>query len=227
MELDALPMFPLHAVVFPGLPVQLHVFEERYKALVADALLHDRQFGVVAIASGQEVGGDAEPYNIGTLVRIASVDRLENGRLNLVATAEERIRLLSFDRDGKPYLRARVALWPDEDHPPASRQEVDELRHTFNEYVAAILREVGSSAEEIARRVPLKLPGDPLTVSIVVAGMMQVPLNEKQDLLAAPSSGERIRLAQRLLGRELVLLRSAHAGPALRPHSTSDMFSSN
>ncbi|HEV1997046.1 MAG TPA: LON peptidase substrate-binding domain-containing protein, partial [Candidatus Dormibacteraeota bacterium] len=71
-----LPLFLLRTVLFPHMPLSLHVFEERYKQMLEDCLQSGKTFGVVAIKQGEEVGGEATPCQVGTLARIVSVEKL-------------------------------------------------------------------------------------------------------------------------------------------------------
>ena len=86
-------MFPLSSVLFPEAGLPLHVFEERYRALMARCLEADGEFGVVLIARGSEVGGGDLRVDVGTVARIANVAELEDGRLLVVATGVRRIRV--------------------------------------------------------------------------------------------------------------------------------------
>src|SRR6478609_7729665 len=118
MEWTALPLFPLHTVLFPGVGQALNIFEDRYKQLLADCLDDNRRLGVVGIASGLEVGGPAVPHMVGCLAQITEVKNAADGEVYVVQIAGlERIRVLEIDHASKPYLRARAVLWPDEDAP--------------------------------------------------------------------------------------------------------------
>ena len=90
-----LPMFPLSTVLFPHAPLPLHVFEPRYRRLMADCLDDDGSFGVVLIARGPEVGGGDERVAVGTVARVDHVDRLDDGRMLVMARGVSRI---SVDR---------------------------------------------------------------------------------------------------------------------------------
>src|SRR5215216_2373888 len=79
-----LPLFPLNTVLFPSLPLPLHIFEERYKLMIGTCAVTDNLFGVCLIKEGVEVGGPAEPFEIGTVARIAEIERMPDGRMNLM-----------------------------------------------------------------------------------------------------------------------------------------------
>ena len=104
-----LPLFPLNVVLFPNAALPLHVFEERYKTMVQDCLDADSQFGVVLIKSGPEVGGSAKPHSVGTIARIARVSRLDDGRMILNVTGQDRFQVRELF-DDLPYTAAQVEL---------------------------------------------------------------------------------------------------------------------
>ena len=104
---DVIPIFPLQTVLFPGMLLPLHIFEERYRQMVRDCMDGDDTFGVTLIRSGSEVGAPAVPHEIGTLARIVRLDPLEDGRFFLVALGEERFRIREL-RTERPYLQASV-----------------------------------------------------------------------------------------------------------------------
>jgi uncharacterized protein len=109
---DPLGMFPLSTVLFPRAGLPLHVFEQRYRALMAHCLDGDREFGVVLISRGSEVGGGDQRVGVGTAARIANVAELDDGRLLVVATGVRRIRVAQWLADD-PYPRAVVEDVPE------------------------------------------------------------------------------------------------------------------
>jgi hypothetical protein len=111
-----LAMFPLSSVLFPGAGLPLHVFEERYRALMTRCLEADGEFGVVLIERGSEVGGGDQRVDVGTVARIANVAELDGGRLLVVATGIRRVRVEGWLSDD-PYPRAIVEDLPDDDTP--------------------------------------------------------------------------------------------------------------
>jgi uncharacterized protein len=107
---DLLPLFPLpNVVLFPNVFLPLHIFEPRYREMVADALASDRMIGMVLLKAGWQHGYDGRPpvYPIGCSGVITHVERLEDGRYNLVLRGVERFRILEEDRD-RLYRRASV-----------------------------------------------------------------------------------------------------------------------
>lgn len=110
-----LPLFPLQLVVFPGAPVPLHIFEERYREMVGEAEAAGTEFGIVrAIVRGEESG----IANTGCAVGVESVvTRYPDGRFDIVARGRRRFRILSLD-DEKSYLRGDVEFFDDEASSP-------------------------------------------------------------------------------------------------------------
>ncbi|MDO9443997.1 MAG: LON peptidase substrate-binding domain-containing protein [Dehalococcoidia bacterium] len=141
--MSRLRLFPLTSVLFPGMPLTLNVFEERYRTLVAECVESGEPFGVALIREGAEVGGDAVPYSTGTTARIVSVQPAGEGRLTLTARGVRRFRITTLHHD-RPFLSADVEYPVDEaaDVPEmllaetrARLQQLQRLRHTIaNEY---------------------------------------------------------------------------------------------
>src|SRR5262245_66168313 len=106
-----LPLFPLNTVLFPGMPLRLHIFEERYKLMIGRCYAEGEPFGVTLIKRGQEVGGRAEPFQIGCKAVITEVEPLEGGRMNIVAVGSERFQIHSL-KHNQPYLIGMVDSLP-------------------------------------------------------------------------------------------------------------------
>src|ERR1700677_3364266 len=95
---EMLPLFPLGAVLYPGMLLPLHIFEERYRQLVRDLLdrPEPRQFGVIAIRKGRETGIDGvhSLYEIGCTATLRRVERHEDGRFDVITVGTQRFKLL-------------------------------------------------------------------------------------------------------------------------------------
>jgi Lon protease-like protein len=191
-----LPLFPLHTVLFPGMQLPLHIFEERYKLMIATCMVTDKTFGVALIRSGQEVGGRAEVCDIGATAQIVEIDRLPDGRMNLLATGLDRFRILER-LDDQPYPVGTVEVLPD------LAERVDGLEQRVAERFRRYLVELGLDEDQVAR---LGLPNDAVKLSYVVAASLKVPATERQQLLEEPFAAGRLR-------RELALLAWATGGP--------------
>jgi len=203
-----LPLFPLSTVLYPGLPIPLQVFEERYRLMFASILDGERRFGVVAIVRGHEVGGPATYQPIGCVAEVQEVRRHPDGRLDVVSRGGHRFRIEGVTQSA-PYIVADVATLG-ETAGDTAKERVVPVGRLFNRYVTTLLETAGESEVE-----QVGLPDDPVAASYLVAGALQVDLRDKQHLLAISSAAERLRAEVGLLRRELVLLeRLGIAGPA-------------
>ena len=92
MSVRLLPLFPLPLVLFPGVPLPLHIFEPRYQQLLADTLEGDRRFGIVFHPEGRPE--QALPTgHVGCVARIHNTEALDDGRSNIIVVGEERFAL--------------------------------------------------------------------------------------------------------------------------------------
>lgn len=203
-----LPLFPLHVVLFPGRPLPLHVFEPRYRRLLADCLDGERRFGVVAIRSGVEVGAPAETFDVGTIARIEQVTPLEDGRFDLHTRGTQRFRIRRRLLDD-PYPCADVELLDDAPLDEAAEARSGELREILVPYLASL----GAPEELLAR-----LPSSPRQLSYLAAAAVQVELTEQQRLLELDSTAERVEATLEMLRREAGIMRHFGTVGALRPH---------
>ncbi len=198
MALDNFPLFPLQTVLFPGMLLPLHVFEERYRVMVKRCLAQDPRFGVVLIEEGREVGGPAVVHRIGTIARILKVSRYEDGRMDLLTVGQERFRILGTNTE-LPYMRAHIEVLP------GPREPVEALREKAEE-VRALLSQYWLLLEGKERRPP-ELPTDPVALSNV-AGILDVELTKKQRLLESDPVYERLCGLVEHLRQEISLLRT-------------------
>jgi uncharacterized protein len=215
--LDALALFPLgHAVLFPGMPLALHVFEERYRELVRTLVEQDdgapRRFGVIAIRQGWEVGADAVRalHRVGCTAEVRRVSRYPDGRFDLVTVGVQRFRLAAVDDRSRPYLVGQVEWLP-----PDPRDDIAGQRLTvpvtalFGEYVSA----AGALRTGGAAGMTAELPADPSALSYLVASTAVLSLEDRQALLETDSAAERLRAELRMLKRETTMVRRLRALP--------------
>lgn len=115
-----LPLFPLNTVLFPNGVLPLRVFEARYVDMVRDCMRRNAPFGVVLIRSGREVGGGAEPEDVGCLAHIVEWDMQDLGVLLLRTEGGQRFRIIELRRQPDQGIEARVEMIPDDDVVPVS-----------------------------------------------------------------------------------------------------------
>jgi len=208
---DTLPMFPLNAVIFPGVSVPLMVFEDRYRAMVHHLLRVEdpaqRLFGSVGIREGYEVGdhGSQSLYRVGCRVQMTEVESHADGTFSIVGVGIDRIQLERLDTSGV-FPVGHVL-----DRPEASA-EVDEAlleraRATFTAYRAA-LADIRTDPFEGA------LPRDPSYLSWTLAACAPLPMQERQALLEAEDASDRLRLVTDLLRSELKAMNVIPSLPA-------------
>ena len=210
-----LPLFPLGTVLVPGMPLSLHIFEPRYRRLVADLLSAEGPgapvFGVVALRSGWEVGPLGQLHEVGTTARVTDVLPHADGRCELAAVGESRFTLEAVNADTKPYLLARVRYLD---------ETAGELAAALAAGVATWLRihratvaalGVGYGPETVAAATAEE---DATALSYRVAQQPSLPIADRQLLLACPDTGSRLSAARSILRRETELLRQLRAIPA-------------
>jgi Lon protease-like protein len=209
---ETLPLFPLGTVLFPGLLLPLHIFEERYRQLVRDlqAGPEPRRFGVIAIRQGRETGVDGIQalHEVGCTATLRQVKELEDGRYDIVTVGTHRFRLAGLD-DTKPYLRGQVDVLTEvAGAADAAAQAARVVRDLFRTYLSAL-------AERGVTQISApELPDDPVTLSYLVAASMITDLSDRQALLAEPDALHRLAAERALLSRELTMLRTLTATPA-------------
>ena len=203
-EVIRLPLFPLGTVLFPGVLLPLHVFEERYRRMVRDLLAEPddrRDLGIVAIREGREVGAHQAKalHPVGCVARLRRVDPYADGRFDIVCMGTARFRLADDGLDTSlPYLRGRVQLLPETDGADPERAGRD-VRVLFDAYREALGGDAeGTSAQDV--------PDAPRQLSYLVGATVVLDLADRQRLLEAPDTTERLRLESRLLRRETGLL---------------------
>lgn len=197
---DTLPMFPLNAVLFPGLSVPLRVFEDRYRALVHHLLRvsdpAQRVFASVGIREGYEVGdhGAQSLYRIGCRLQLTEVESHADGTFDVVAVARERIELRSLDSTGT-FPVGQVVDRPDPTR-AVPEEVLERARAAFVAYRAA-LADLRSDPYEGT------LPRDPTYLSWTLAALAPLPMSERQTLLEAEDAIQRLTLLVDLLRAEL------------------------
>ena len=184
-----MPMFPLGSVLFPTMVLPLHVFEPRYRELTRVCLEGDREFGVVLIERGSEVGGDDVRSSYGTVAQIVEAEEMPDGRWALACVGTRRIRVEAW-LDDDPYPRADVEPWPDEPDAVESDELVD-LRTSVEARVRTVAALRGELGDGVGP-VPVGLADDPLLASYQLAAIAPIGLLDRHRLLGASSATARL-----------------------------------
>jgi hypothetical protein len=161
-----LPLFPLHTVLCPGIALPLHIFEDRYRALVRDCVEGAAPFGIVLIRDGREVGGGSISFSaIGTLAEIREARRYPDGRYDLLVVGTKRFAITDVTTDRQPYLVAEATVIDDEiGDEEAARRLANTATRRFVHYLELLQPREGETADEIDVRVEVEtenvMPGE-------------------------------------------------------------------
>lgn len=200
MPSDLIPLFPLRVVLYPQMPLPLHIFEPRYRALVGDCLARQEEFGVVLAARGgmASVGCTAEIVDV--------VKKYPDGRMDIATVGRRRFRVLDLVQ-ARAYLEGQVGFLRDQEEPDAATTSSEELEALCAE-ILALLSGEPAGKQEFTRE----------QLSFQIAGLLPLELSFKQTLLGLTSESERRRsllqemegLAQRL--RRMKRIRAVASG---------------
>ena len=201
--MSELPLFPLNTVLFPGAPIQLHIFEERYQQMMDFCITERQPFGVVLIAEGSESRGPlARPHMVGCAAHIQQVEPLPDGRMNLLAYGKERFQIHALG-EGKPYLTGEVTPFPLiwRQSPQLSKVQ-SELATEAARYIRLLSKagEVDTSA--------INWPDDVESLTYLAAHMLRISAAEKQKLLAQEDAYSLMRLMLKLYRQEVSVMQT-------------------
>jgi hypothetical protein len=183
----------------------LHIFEPRYRLLIRRCIERQRPFGIVLIRSGTEVGGAAEPYEIGTEAKIVAESPLSNGRSYIVTRGGRRFAVESLIADAEPYLIGRVRYLDEPDGDRAS-DHASVAREALGAYLLAVVAVTDDSRGERALADELR-DAAPADLAYRIAGSLAVDAPQQQALLELETTSARLEAETRILNRETELLR--------------------
>lgn len=192
---DYLPLFPLEVVLFPEMLLPLHIFDERYKEMIAACLQDGLPFGVV-YANGDHV------ENIGCTARIDQViKRYPDGRLDIVAEGQKRFKVNFFDSE-KDYLRASIELLPDL---AGDREPFEDQPQQVLELAAQAWKLMGQDGAEAST-----LKSSPSGLAFRLASLLQIPNGIRQRILEARSESKRLEELARYITELIPHLTEKH-----------------
>lgn len=183
-----LPLFPLRTVLFPGMVLPLQVFEHRYRIMLHECLEEDREFGVLLIREGPEVGGEATTFEVGTTATFEEVEEAPDGRYLVTVRGRRRFRLLQR-LPSAPYPRGLVQLIEEPPYRPTPESVAAEarLRENFPRYFAMALALTGQWSQ------PLRLPAEPALLADFLVPWLQLEEQAQQQLLELVDPVARLR----------------------------------
>lgn len=190
-----IPLFPLNVVLFPGGVLPLHIFEERYRAMMKFCIRHESPFGIVMIKEGEEGGEAPIPHKIGTAVDLLEVDRFPDGRMNIMTSGQYRFEILEEISEEEPYLVARVRVLDavDAEPDPTLESIAKETHALYKEY------ETLSSDLLFRWQTPEEKPLHPQQLAYQIGTRLRIPLEAKQTLLETVSFEELLQREQEIL----------------------------
>jgi Lon protease-like protein len=182
-----IPLFPLpNLVLFPNIVVPLHIFEDRYKSMINACIDNDAAFGLVLLRSGASEESEETIHRVGVSAHVVEVERLAEGRMNVLCEGESRFRIYRFTQQ-TPFWKATVNLFDD-----------DQVRPTESLYeqVAELYRAVASLSAKLSGSQPadLTLPDSATDLSYMVSYVLDIDSEDKQKLLEMTSTAERLRM---------------------------------
>jgi uncharacterized protein len=202
-----IPLFPLpNVVLFPNVFLPLHIFEDRYREMVADALAEDRIIGMVLLRPGWDHDYEGRPpiYPVGCAGLITHAERLGDGRYNIVLQGIEKFRVLDED-DSRPYRLARVENIPET---PTNGQDRDEMRLARRRLEALLVpQEKGRGSDT---RVPASMNDEDLVNAL--AQYLELEPVEKQALLEREGLLDRCRSLIELLEMKVIVAQHRWGG---------------
>jgi Lon protease-like protein len=192
-----LPLFPLGVVLFPGVPLPLHIFEPRYRQMLDDVRASNSLFGLSYFDVSVSERDTPTPGSVGCVAKVTDTQAFADGRSNILTVGVIRYRIDEYVDHGDPYLVARVSYFEDDDD---DHESVQESAHDVAETFTRIARAVRTINDERAN-LPNIADTEPERLSFLVAAAMEVDTEVKQELLELRSTGERLRRLRDILTR--------------------------
>lgn len=219
-----LPLFPLEAILYPGVLMPLRIFQPRYLQLLEELQSGPgREFGIIGLRSGSssEVISRPDLYDVGCVATLHRVRESGDDAYDVTILGHDRFRLLDLVDEGKPYVCGRIEPFADR---PSESEDAEALASEnlvlFAKYVRGVASIRGRTSIEVTEA---NLPADPPALSWLMASAARLPRPEKQQILETDTDVQRLRLQRVLLTRELALidrLGSLPAGPEDLPQES-------
>jgi len=192
-----LPVFPLPVVLFPGVPLPLHIFEARYRQMLDDIRVSNNLFGLAYFDSSSSEGGVPPAGHIGCVAEITETQTFPDGRSNILTIGVVRYRIESYVDHGDAYLVANVSYFEDdEEDQTILADSAGEVAETFSRIAQAVrtINDERTNLPDISNTEPQRL-------SFLVAAAIEIEADVKQELLELRSTSERLRRLRGMLNR--------------------------
>jgi Lon protease-like protein len=186
-------LFPLPLVLFPGVPLPLHVFEPRYREMLADCLRGDREFGVLFRPDGI-AERELPRGHVGCIAVVENSDMLPDGRSNVLVRGTQRFALDHFVETPHPYHVGETVSYPDTTESALALAPLATRVRALFERVGAAARTLADDSDGL----PM-LPDDPALLAFAIAALIDMEASARQRLLASRSAGDRLNQVENLL----------------------------
>lgn len=192
-----LPLFPLSVVLFPGLPLPLHIFEERYRRMVADVRVTNNLFGLSYFDMTESVDDKPPIGHIGCVAQIIEVEQLPDGRSNIMTVGVVRYRVTGYVETDDPYFVGRVEFFEDD------AEDEPQLKERMHEVVALFERIARSvrTLNDNRAGVPDLPEDEPERLSFLIASAMELEDEVKLELLKMRSGLKRFTRLRGMLAQ--------------------------
>jgi len=192
-----LPLFPLPVVLFPGVPLPLHIFEPRYRQMLDDIRITNNLFGLAYFDSSTSELDVPAVGQIGCVAEVTETQTFPDGRSNVLTIGVIRYRIESYVEGGDPYFVARVQFFEDdEEDENVLTEAAAEVAETFTRIAQAV-----RTINDERAILPDISDTEPQRLSFLVAAAMEVEVEIKQRLLELRSTSERLQQLRRLLNQ--------------------------
>jgi Lon protease-like protein len=192
---DQLPLFPLPVVLFPGVPLPLHIFEPRYRQMLSDIRLDKNLFGLAFFDTTTSESEIPAVGHVGCVAEVTETQTFADGRSNILTIGVIRYRIESYVERGDPYLVAEVSYFEDDEEDEVSLTETSrEVAETFTRIAQAVrtINDERATLPDISNTEPQRL-------SFLVAAAMEIEADVKQELLELRSTSQRLERLRGML----------------------------
>jgi len=193
-----LPVFPLPVVLFPGVPLPLHIFEPKYRQMLEDIRVTNNLFGLSYFDPTTAEKESPPAGHVGCVAEVTDTQTLPDGRSNILTVGLVRYRIDSYvERGGDSYLVARVTYFEDDEEDDAQLVDcAQEVAETFTRIAQAV-----RTINDERANLPDISDTEPQRLSFLVAAAMEIEADVKQELLELHSTSERLRRLRGMLRR--------------------------
>jgi ATP-dependent Lon protease len=194
---DELPVFPLPVVLFPGVPLPLHIFEPRYRQMLVDVRAGNNLFGVSYFDPSNSTETVPPAGHVGCVAEVTELQALADGRSNILTVGVVRYRIESYVERGAPYLVAKLSYFEDfEEDADVLAGLTKDVAEAFTRIAEAVrtINDERTSLPDISNTEPQRL-------SFLVAAAMEIDAEVKQEMLELRSTFERLERLRAMLSQ--------------------------